>query len=516
MYRIASAIRSLGSRRVLAAVVVFCWCGLAGCTARGVAVGEFEGSNDVGKVEPRGTVEFIAARQEYRMTASGANIWGMEDAFHFAWRKMSGDLALRADIRWVGEGKNKHRKGGWMVRQGLEADAPYADVAVHGDGLISLQYRSFAGGPTLEVQSPVKGPATVQLERNGDLFTVSVAKAGEAFQPVGSVTVELRDPVYGGLVVCSHEPDVSETAIFSGVKMKNEVLGPGEKPVRETCLEIVSRQTGERRVIFRTRDDPFEAPNWTPDGKQFVINKGGLIYTLPVGGGELKKLDTGACNRCNNDHGLSPDGKWLAISHHQNGPSLIYVVPSTGGVPRQVTGKGPSYWHGWSPDGKTLVYCAERDGSFDVYAIAAAGGEEVRLTTAPGLDDGPEYSADGRKIYFNSDRSGLMKIWRMNADGTEQEQVTTDADHADWFAHPSLDGKWLVFVSYDKSVKGHPESKDVVLRIMPLAGGAPRVLAALFGGQGTINVPSWSPDSEHIVFVSYRFVHPRSDRAGAQ
>jgi TolB protein len=170
--------------------------------------------------------------------------------------------------------------------------------------------------------------------------------------------------------------------------------------------------------------------------------------------------------------------------------------------------KEPSYWHGWSPDGKTLAYCAQRDKEFDVYTISVDGGEEKRLTTAKGLDDGPDYTPDGKQIFFNSDRTGEMKIWRMNADGTDQTQVTNDANYVDWFPHPSPDGKWLVFLSYDKSVKDHPANQDVVLRIMPLAGGRPRVLATLFGGQGTMNVHSWSPDNKQIAFVSYLQVLP--------
>jgi Tol biopolymer transport system component len=182
---------------------------------------------------------------------------------------------------------------------------------------------------------------------------------------------------------------------------------------------------------------------------------------------------------------------------------------SGGGKQRQLTfAKEPSYWHGWSPDGKTLAFCAERNKEFDVYTITVDGKEEKRLTSAKGLDDGPDYAPDGKHIYFNSERTGDMKIWRMNADGTEQQQVTKDAAYADWFPHPSPDGKWLVFLSYDKGVSGHPANQDVVLRIMPLAGGKARVLATLFGGQGTMNVPSWSPDSQQVAFVSYLLVLP--------
>jgi Tol biopolymer transport system component len=170
-----------------------------------------------------------------------------------------------------------------------------------------------------------------------------------------------------------------------------------------------------------------------------------------------------------------------------------------------VTTLAPSYWHGWSPDGSTLAFCGERNGEFDIYTIPAGGGEETRLTTAKGLDDGPDYSPDGKCIYFNSERTGMMQIWRMKPDGTQQEQVTSD-DFNNWFPHPSPDGKWLVFLSYDKDVTGHPANKPVRLRMMPLAGGPIQELARLFGGQGTINVPSWSPDSKQVAFVSYELI----------
>jgi Tol biopolymer transport system component len=192
--------------------------------------------------------------------------------------------------------------------------------------------------------------------------------------------------------------------------------------------------------------------------------------------------------------------------------SLIYVLPASGGTPRRITELGPSYWHGWSPDGKTLAYCGERNGEYDIYTIPAEGGEETRLTTAVGLDDGPDYSPDGQKIYFNSVRTGTMQIWRMNTDGSDQQQITSD-EYNNWFPHPSPDGKWIAFLSYEKDVTGHPANKDVMLRMMSVGGGDIQVLAKLFGGQGTINVPSWSPDSRHVAFVSYRLV---SARAGVE
>ncbi|MCK5455621.1 MAG: TolB family protein, partial [Melioribacteraceae bacterium] len=208
--------------------------------------------------------------------------------------------------------------------------------------------------------------------------------------------------------------------------------------------------------------------------------------------------------------GLSPDQSELVISHHagDDNKSFIYILPIEGGEPRLITESAPSYWHGWSPDGSKLVYCAERNKEYDVYSVSVEGGAETRLTDAPGLDDGPEYSPDGKYIYFNSVRTGQMKIWRMNSDGSNEIQITPDDEYGDWFAHPSPNNKWLVFVSYNNSVEGHPANKDVVLRIMPTEGGEPKVIAFLFGGQGTINVPSWSSDSKEFAIVSYRLVIP--------
>ncbi|MFC1552345.1 TolB family protein [Candidatus Latescibacterota bacterium] len=473
--------------------------------ARIPSLGEFENSTDVGSVQLSGSAEYDADTREYRITGSGENMWGTADGFQYVWRKVSGDVVLSADISWVGEGKNAHRKAGWVIRQGLEADDAYADAVVHGDGLTSLQYRGEKGGETLEVQSPISAPASIKLERHGDLFTLSVARTGEDFHPVGSVTVDLTDSVYVGLAVCSHDSTVSETAVFSNVGIENPGVFADDDRVLESTLEIMSIETGERKIVYRNRQH-FEAPNWSRDGKSLIYNSGGLLYTIPAEGGTPERIDTGKAMRCNNDHGMSPDGEMLVISDQTGGPSRIYTLPDSGGEPRLVTELGPSYWHGWSPDGKTLAYCAERNGEYDIYTIPVEGGAEKRLTDAAGLDDGPDYSPDGKYIYFNSVRTGMMKIWRMNAEGGNEEQLTTGAEYNDWFAHPSPDGTRLVFVSFDKNVEGHPANKNVALRMTTATGDDPRVVARLFGGQGTINVPSWSPDSKQFAFVSYRLV----------
>jgi TolB protein len=323
----------------------------------------------------------------------------------------------------------------------------------------------------------------------------------------GSLRMKFTEPFYVGLAVCAHNNDALEKAVFSNVEITPLAPQPAPDPEAKvpitSTLETISISSLDRRVVWHTTNH-IEAPNWSRDGKYFLFNGGGHIYKLPVTGGEPQLIDTGFANRCNNDHGISPEGTQLVISDQsQEKHSLIYTLPITGGAPRRITALGPSYWHGWSPDGKTLAYCAQRSNQFDIYTIPVTGGQETRLTTAPGLDDGPEYSPDGQYIYFNSERTGLMQIWRMKPDGSGQEQVTTD-DYNNWFAHPSPDGKWLVYLTYPKEVKGHPEAKDVMLRLLRTSGGEPRVLAKLFGGQGTINVPSWSPDSRHVAFVSYQ------------
>lgn len=469
-------------------------------------VGDFDGHSDIGVINLKGDVQYDSETKQYTITGSGENMWANEDAFHFLWRKTSGDQKLSTAITWIGPGGHEHRKAGLMVRQSLDPGAQYIDVVVHGNGLVSMQYREQIGGDTQEFQAPVKAPAAIMLERNGDLFTLSVAGKNGTFNPVCSKIIQLKDPLYAGLAVCSHDSTKKETAVFSNVQLENQGVIPDSSQILESTLETLDIETGQRQVIARLKQ-LIEAPNWTMDGEKLLYNSGGKLYYIPVRGGTPSLIPTGEADNCNNDHGLSPDGKWIALSHNTvDRGSLIYTVPSEGGKPILVTRLGPSYWHGWSPDGKKLAYCAQRKNEFDIYTINIDGSKETRLTNTPGLDDGPEYSPDGKYIYFNSERSDLMKIWRMQTNGDQQEQVTVDKDYADWFAHPSPDGKWLVFLSYDKSVQGHPANKEVVLRIMPTTGGEPKILTHLFGGQGTINVPSWSPDSKKFSFVSYRLI----------
>jgi TolB protein len=257
-------------------------------------------------------------------------------------------------------------------------------------------------------------------------------------------------------------------------------------------------------------DAHFEAPNWHPDN-YLILNSKGRLYTLDLATKKLYALYSGFATACNNDHGISPDLKWLAISHNDKTDpspkeykSVIYVMSIGGGEPRRVTAEVMSFWHGWSPDGKLLTYCAERNGNYDVYTIGIEGGAETRLTYSVGLDDGPEYSPDGKYIYYNSYKTGHMQLWRMMADGSQPEQLTFDA-FSNWFPHPSPDNKWIVYLAYTSDEKqAHLFGKNVKLRLMDLQTRAIRdITPVFFGGQGTINVPSWSADSQKIAFVSY-------------
>jgi hypothetical protein len=493
-------------------------------------LGIFEEQADVGKPALPGSAAFDSTTDSYLVTGGGANMWFTNDAFHFVWKHVSGDFDLQAAMTWLAAGGDPHRKACLMVRESLEPDSAYVDVAVHGNGLISLQFRETKGGTTHEIEArqPIAGAASAQtgsdsaearakallaaarvgLQRQGEVFFLTFPEAAGSAEPGGANTrLKLPQELYVGLAVCAHNDRVIEKTRFTDVKLQPKSRVADAKPVQHCSLELVPISSGDRRVVFHTTN-LIEAPNWSKDGKELFFNSLGRINRLPVTGGAPAPISTGTNIRCNNDHGLSPDGTQLAISDQSvNGKSLIYIVPMNGGTPRQITTNAPSYWHGWSPDGSALAFCGERNGEFDIYTIPAAGGEEKRLTTAKGLDDGPDYTADGQFIYFNSERTGTMQIWRMHPDGSQQEQVTSD-NFNNWFPHPSPDGKWLVFLSYDKDVTGHPANKTVRLRLMPLGGGPIRELARLFGGQGTINVPSWSPDSREVAFVSYELIAP--------
>ncbi|MFD1315624.1 TolB family protein [Namhaeicola litoreus] len=299
---------------------------------------------------------------------------------------------------------------------------------------------------------------------------------------------------------------ISIIFIFSLVL--TNVFGQYEKDMNSILIDL-EITSGKQRIVL-TENRHFEAPNWSRDGAYFIINSNGKLEKISLNGDNLGLIPTGFAENCNNDHGLTFDGKTLIISHNDKtvsdgANSRIFILPEKGGTPTLVTNNFPSYWHGVSPDGKKLVYCAERNGNWDVYQIDRDGKNETQLTNSEGLDDGPEYSYDGQWIYFNSHRTGRMHIYRMKPDGTHQEQLTFD-DFDNWFPHPSPDNKTVAYISYLKDQKGaHPFGKDVKIRLLEIETGETKDLTdVFFGGQGSLNVHSWSPDGKHLAFVKYK------------
>ena len=367
---------------------------------------------------------------------------------------------------------------------------------------------------------PLTGGDVIQLERRGNTYIFSSARYGETFVSTTLPDLDLGAELDVGLFLCAHNPKGKEEAVFKDVR----VIQPpkaGYQPYRDYIgahLEILNVHTGQLQIVHSSAEQ-FEAPNWMPDGKTLIVNVSGpgankgQLKTFNLVTKQVGELSTGNIGRNNNDHVLNFDGKQLGVSIHtaaDSGHSVVYKLPSTGGAPVRMTKNSPSYFHGWSPDAKWLVYTGGRKekpddkaDKYDIYKIPADGGDEVRLTNTPGLSDGPEFTPDGKWIYFNSTRTGLMQLWRMKPDGSQQEQVTND-EWNNWFPHISPDGKWIAFISYGQDIKPdeHPYYKQCYLRLMPIGGGTPRVIAYVFGGQGTINVNSWSPDSARIAFVS--------------
>ena len=473
-------------------------------------IGIFDGHCDVGTNVKPGSATYIPSTQQYVISGAGYNVWFDHDEFQYVWKKMKGDFILYTRAEFLGGWVNYHRKVGWMIRRSLAGNSAQVNAVEHGDGLTSLQFRRTEGAQTEEHRLKLTHANILQLERKGNMFIMRAAVYGEPFETDTITGIDLGDEVYVGLFVGSHNADRLETGVFTDVSITVPHPGETNQTTPMTLgsnLEILNVASGKREVVYRV---PYsiQAPNWTPDGKSLIFNDNqGILYRFDLATRTVEAINTGGVVQNNNDHVISFDGKMLGLSNFQRdlGGSVIYTVPIGGGTPKQVTPKGPSYLHGWSPDGKDLVFCGERNGEFDVYKVPAAGGKEIRLTDTKGLDDGPEYTPDGQYIYFNSVRSGLMQIWRMKPDGSDQEQITHD-DYDNWFAHISPDGKWFDYITFlpQETPAGiHPPYKHVYIRLLPIDGkGTPRVLAYVYGGQGTMNTPNWSPDGKKIAFIS--------------
>lgn len=481
-------------------------------------IGIFSQALDIGSPTFPGGSSFDFEMQEYRLTGSAGHIEWERDAFHFLYREISGNFILTGNFRFEGMELDQHSTTGWMVRENDDERANQLSAALQRNGRIVMQRRGFLGEATddseEEMVSPKPKYSTLQLERQRELFILRAAHSGEPLQEIGRhIMPQLPDLVVVGAFVSSQDSDVRETAMLWNARI--EVPVPDDYSVSDegfigSRLETIDVFTGHRTIIHED-SGRFEAPNWMPDGQQLLYNQDGHLWTIPVTGGLPEQLNTGDAIRNNNDHGISFDGKQLAISSHRTGlnegGSTIYVLPLEGGEPKLVTEQTPSYWHGWNPNGKEVVFVAKRPGTGDNFHIFSADietGEETQLTSfASSHVDGPEFSPDGEFIYYNGNQTGTMQVWRMKPDGSGHEQLTFDETN-DWFPHISPDGKWIVYLSFPPTIEpgSHPHYKRVELKLMPVDGGAARTIAYLFGGQGTINVPSWSPDSRMVAFVS--------------
>jgi len=465
-------------------------------------VGVFEQHGDIGGVAIPGSAAYDRDSQEYLLSSSGTNMWADHDEYHFVWKKVKGDFIIQASAEFLGAGTNPHRKMGLMVRASLDPKSAHVNAAFHGNGLADLQFRKATGAPTEEIRVGPAGVGVFQLERSGKRFTMGAARFGDTFSSQDFDAIDLPDEVYVGIYICAHDNTLVEKGVFRNVRLIRPAR-PDFVPYRDyigSDIEVLDVNTGVRRTLINAADS-LQAPNWTPDGRRLVYNHNRRMFSLELSSLRTSPIDTGAQVHCNNDHALSFDGKMLGIS--SGSPSIVYTLPVGGGVPTQITPVGPSYFHGWSPDGKHLLFTGARDGNFDIYRVPSQGGPEERLTTAKGLDDGSEYTPDGKTIFFNSERSGRMQVWRMNADGSGQAQVTDD-EFNNWFPHVSPDGRTVLFISFPPEIPSgdHPFYKRVYLRRIPVEGGKPKVVGYVYGGQGSINVNSWSPDSSSIAFVS--------------
>ena len=492
---------------VLAGVVIVVEPGAGGAQQKGEALGVFEGQADVGAVNPPGTAKFDGG--VYTISSAGANMWAREDAFHFVWKKMSGDAALSADITFADSQKpDPHRKAVLIFRQSLDANAIYVDAAQHGSGLMGLQYRTEPGATTQDIElNTERLPQRLKLVKHGDTFTMYLSYQGEPLHAVGATTkLHLQEPFYAGIGVCSHNNDVVETAKFSDVKLQTGAEADSEKTASGSTLQTVGIEENFRRaLVVATGPGRMEAPNWSKDGKTLFFNRDGKIWRIGAEGGEASVVNTGDATKCTGSHGLSPDGQLLAISCSTPGKpeTRVYIAPAAGGQPKLVTEGAWSYFHGWSPDGKTIAFTRpDHKGGGNIFVIPADGGAEKALTAGSGISDDPDYSADGKWIYFNSDRGGSMQIWKMRPDGSGPEQVTDD-EYANWTPHPSPDGHSVLILSYPKGVKGHPTNTDIAFRVLNVSDGKIRTVVNVVGGAGSDNTPNWAPDGKHFAFVSF-------------
>lgn len=401
--------------------------------------------------------------------------------------RVNGKTAYEYLLEACGEKVGAEVDAGWMYCGGVD---PEEFLWAHADRVKAVHYKDMK----ITGQEAPLGKGMVDLKA-----CFQFARANGALQIVDMDAATLEDTCRAGKMLSGWTGDRDNT---------------------DSILCTMDVETGEETVLHEF-PGIIEAPNWLNDGNTLLYNADGKIYRYEIDKDHVEQVDTGFCVQCNNDHVPSPDNQLLAVScmppELTDGTyeSHIYVLPMTGGEPKDLTGPGLSYLHGWSPDGKELAYCAFRKKPeeeimrIEICTIPSDGGEETCLTDGKGYNDGPEYSPDGKHIWFNSTRSGLMQVWRMNSDGSGLTQMT-DSDANNWFGHVSPDGKHVIYLTFangELEPNEHLPNMYVSLGMMDYDGQNKKKLLDLFGGQGSINVNSWAPDSRRIAYVKYVLHH---------
>ena len=482
--------------------------------ARPGALGLFDGQSDIGSVIPPGSAAYNAATGLYTLSAAGANTWYHVDHFHYLWKKVSGDIAISADIAFPPHSyphdPNPHRKGIVLFRQTLDPGGVHASAGVHGSGLTALQYRRERGANSQDIELNIDAPRTVRLEKRGDTITLLLSMTGEPVHEVGAaIRLHFKEPFYVGLGVVSHELDTTDKVEFSHVSL--QPLAPvaaGTPLVLHSTLQTVQTEDQFRRsMMIRTVPAYMQSANWAPDGKSIYVHENGRIvkipYLAPEAGGTPQIIDTGTLVGCSGNFGLSPDGQWLAVScaAGKGGPHQVFLLPAGGaGPPRALTPDTiSSYFHAWAPDSNSIAFTRGRAGKADIYTIAIAGGAELRLTRDT-LNDGPDFTPDGKFINVDSVRSGSSQIWRMKPEGSAAEQLTDD-DHLNSSPHVSPDGKTVAFLSQPTGAADG--ITDAAIRVMDAHDGLIRTVTDFQGDRGSFSMYGWG-DANHLAFVSYQ------------
>ncbi len=460
--------------------------------------GIFEHARILSDQEARANFQYDSQNQSYEFKGNQQLVY----------QSVEGNFLATANFELI-NGEDESQELGWY----LTSDIPNTHYEIKAtkdeNGLTTLKIST--NKEVIQLKPTKRNYEILQLERNGNQLIFRGAHRFAPLEEIGAHHFQgLPEKMSLGIYYQGgNEKNKGISWNIRVDKPRNDASSPYYDHQWMGCrMEVMDVFTGRRKVIY-TKESTFEAPNWMPNEDKLLFNMDGRLWKIPSSGGEVTALNTGLANRLNNDHCISFDGKILGISHSNPGESSkVYYLPIEGGEPTLLTPQGPSYLHGWSPDGKEMVYIAKRPGSsaYDIFKKSIYGGEEINLTNNEEYShaDGSEYSPDGKYIYYNgSVKGGSMEIFRMKPDGTDKEQLTFDSNN-NWFPHISPDGKWMVYISFDKNIEmnSHPSFKRVELKLMATSGGAPKTIAYLYGGQGTINVNSWSPDGKHIAFVS--------------